>query len=75
MKLALALILLHGPDGHEVRVNPAEIASLRSAAEAAAASGMIHDKVKCLVNTADGKFINVRETCEEIQRLLEGLKK
>jgi hypothetical protein len=72
MKLALVLILLHGPDGHEIRVNPTEIVSLRSAA---AESNLVHDNVKCFINMADGKFINASETCEEIQRLLEGVKK
>jgi len=68
MKMALVLILLHGPDGHEVRINPAEITSLRN--PAAASDGLLHEKVKCVVATADGKYVSVVETCEEIQRLL-----
>jgi hypothetical protein len=63
---ALHLISLHTPEGNDILVNPSEIISIRSRREEETHfAGDVH----CLLFTADGKFIGVRETCDEVRTL------
>lgn len=74
MKLALLLVLLHGPDGHKVLINPEEVTSIRSAPTHQQSTPLLSEKTDCLVNLADGKFITVVESCEVVEKLLERVK-
>jgi hypothetical protein len=71
MKLALLLLLLHAPDGSEVRINPSEVTSLRSAPPKNTGPKVFAEGSNCQVSLADGKFITVIETCRAIQKVLE----
>jgi uncharacterized protein YlzI (FlbEa/FlbD family) len=61
MRFVLALIVLHGLDGQLIHVNPAEIVSVR-----APSSDLLAPEIKCTLQTADGKLINVTDTCDEV---------
>lgn len=76
MKLgAVALIVLHGIDGHEVRVNPPQIASLHTPrANVKKEDRLYSDKANCIISLADGKNLQVLESCFDIQRMLESLR-
>lgn len=68
MKLALALLILQGPDGQTIEVNPSAIVTMRApgpAGQAALAPG-----VRCAITTSDGKVVNVTDTCEEVRAKL-----
>jgi hypothetical protein len=62
--LATALIALTGPDGQAIDINPAEIVSLR---DAGGEKDGLHSSVHCQINTADGKYIGVVETCATVR--------
>lgn len=62
------MILLHGPGGAELAVNPAQVTSLR--ARTTESEGFFTPGVECMINLADGKFITVRETCEYVRERL-----
>ena len=74
-----SIIVLHGPDGREIDVNPAEITSLREARADDDDDRSFTKGVRCMINLTDGKFVTVAETCEqtrmtisaEIKRLQE----
>jgi hypothetical protein len=70
---AIALLLLHGPTGREIRINPRNITSLHSPVpgqhNTAVAAG-----ARCLINSSDGKFVSVVETCEAVTRMIEAPK-
>lgn len=65
-----AILLLHGPTGREIRLNTKSITSLHSP-EAPGANKRVADGANCLINTSDGKFINVIETCAAVARMIE----
>lgn len=65
MRWVLALVALHGLDGQVIYVNPSEIVSAR-----APATDLLHEHVKCTLQTADGKLINVTDACEDVLRLI-----
>jgi threonine dehydratase len=69
IEAAVALIVLHSPDGHVVLVNPDGVTSMHSAI-AGQKNQNISDKVRCLVNTTDGKFVSVIETCDAVRELI-----
>jgi hypothetical protein len=64
--ILLRLILLHGPGGQEIEINPDEIVSLRVPQE----DGHIPKGTHCIVNTSDGKFSTVVETCAKVHELI-----
>jgi hypothetical protein len=45
-----------------------EVVSMRGP-KAQDAGNMFTDNARCLINTSDGKFITVRETCKEVMRI------
>ena len=72
--MAALLLVLSTVDGHPVLVNPAHITSLRPARNVPEKDKFFPGGAQCMVNLADGKFVNVRETCDAIRSLLEGSK-
>jgi hypothetical protein len=68
MLLALHLVRLTGPDGELIEINPEEVVSARAPGSIA---GHLHPHTRCIVFTSDGKFISVREECEDVQKKLE----
>jgi hypothetical protein len=59
--VASGLIVLHAPDGHELFVNASEITVLHQ--RLAPGESRYTEKASCLINTTDGKFITVIESC------------
>ena len=65
---ATVMILLHGPGGREIMVNPDLVVSMHAAVEGEP-NKIMADEVRCLINTSDGKFISVIEDCELVTAL------
>lgn len=64
--MAAEFLILTGPDHQAIEVNPAEIVALRAPRSADHfAAG-----TKCLVFTADGKYVSVTETCLRVDEML-----
>lgn len=66
--VAVALVALTLADGRAVFVNPAEIVSVR---ERHHDEKILPRNIKCVLNTADGKFIGVIEDCDSVRQKLE----
>jgi hypothetical protein len=64
---AIDLVLLHGPQQHEIYINPDSVTTMRGAP--GAHNQHFTDEVRCLLNTSDGKFISVVETCDTVRQL------
>ena len=69
LTVAIVLIELHGPDGHRVEVNPAEVSSLRE--DRPSDAGLLAEGVNCVLGMTNGKFIAVVEDCAVVKRKLE----
>jgi hypothetical protein len=69
--VAARLVLLHAPDGADVVINPDEVVSMRSprAEPTAEKDKLFSENVRCMINTTDGKYITVRESCADVMRL------
>jgi len=67
--LAYHLILLHGPGGHEIDVNPHEVSSLRD--PSVVYEGHFAKGTKCLVFMSNGKVVAISEECEEVKKMIE----
>jgi hypothetical protein len=67
------LLLLHGPTGREIRINPRNITSLHSPVPGQR-NKVLAEGVGCLINTSDAKFVSVVETCESVSRMIEAPK-
>ena len=65
--MAIDLVMLTAPDGKYLAVHSSEVVALRGKGSAQ----MMHEGVRCLVFTADGKFLSVVETCAEVRQKLE----
>lgn len=68
VEVAAVLVLLHGPNGHEILINPAAVASMHSAIEGKS-NELVTDDARCIINTNDGKFVSVVETCKTVREL------
>jgi len=66
--IALHLVLLTGPGGQPILVNPDTIVSIRSRRD----TEHFHADIKCLLHMADGKVITVVEDCDTVREKLEG---
>jgi hypothetical protein len=66
----LVLVMLHAASGHEVFVNPDSVVMLRTG-KPGKPNEYIAGDAKCVLNTADGKFIGVTETCDEVRLKFE----
>ena len=67
----LVMIILHSATGVEMDVNPALITNMRNPEPNNPA---FTPNVKCLINMSDGKFVTVKETCEQVRKLMETTK-
>lgn len=67
--LVLGLVLLHSPDGRDIYVNPETVTTMRAATSEK--NKVINEAAKCLLNTTDGKFIAVVESCDVVKGLLK----
>ena len=65
------MIILHGASGVEIDVNSQEITHLR---RPEAGNHSFPANVHCMVNLADGKFVTVQETCEQVRDAIGGRK-
>jgi ketosteroid isomerase-like protein len=64
--LAVALVALDGPDKQVIWVNPAEIVSLRALREQH--QHHFANDIECVIQTVDGKIINVVDNCDDVRR-------
>lgn len=69
--VVLLILLLHAPDGHEVRVNSEQITSLHSPKPSGNEGTLFPKHANCRVGLADGSFVVVVEHCVDIQRMME----
>lgn len=67
LALVYSLLVLHGPDGREVLVNPSYVVALRPARQVSTNDKLYPNEARCLVSTVDGKNIAVVEPCEQIR--------
>jgi uncharacterized protein YlzI (FlbEa/FlbD family) len=67
----LHLIVLHGLDGHEIDINPNEITVMRGKEQ----GKHLTPTAECAISMVDGKFVAVRETCDEVRQKIEALEK
>jgi hypothetical protein len=70
---ALHLILVQGPDNQRILLNVDEISSIRE--PRAGSEGHFGPNVKCLVIMANSRLVGTLETCDTIQRKIEGTDK
>ena len=63
---AVVLVTLTGLDNQRIDINPAEVVSVR----APRVQEHFGEGIKCLLHTADGKFIAVIEDCDTVRRRL-----
>jgi hypothetical protein len=68
IEILFRLIVLHGPGGQVIQVNPDAIVSMRVPR---GDEGHLQAGAKCIVNTADGKFSAVIETCQAVREMSE----
>jgi hypothetical protein len=67
--LLCGMILLHGPNGQALFINPAQIVSVRQ--PRGLNTGHWPHGTNCLVTTVDGKYVTTLETCPQIKELLK----
>jgi hypothetical protein len=65
----LTLVLLHATDGHEILINRDSVITMH-AGIAGKKNEYLAEGVRCYINTSDGKFISVVETCEQVRDLI-----
>jgi hypothetical protein len=68
-KTLFYLILLHSAAGQPVLVNPDLITTMQG--RSVDRPELFVMNVRCLVNTTDGKFMTVRETCDQVRALVD----
>jgi hypothetical protein len=66
---ALVFVELHGPSGHPIEVNPAEVSSLREPMDIP--SGHWTKGTRCIVVMTNRMFYGVAEDCTTVERMLE----
>lgn len=68
MIVALVLVTLHMIDGRIVQINPSAVQQL---IQSHGPNRFMAPGVKCLIRMG-GSYVSVKESCDEVQRLLEG---
>jgi hypothetical protein len=63
------LIILHTPGGKEVAINSDAIVSMRDGEHK---GEYLSEAVGCMINTNDGKFVSVVESCEAVREKITG---
>jgi hypothetical protein len=66
---ALFLVILHGPDGGEISINPLTVTTMRAARTDTAKQTI--KGVACIITLTDGKFVSVREDCDTASAILQ----
>ena len=66
------MVILHTATGVEIDINTALITNMRGPE---AGHKNITPGVNCLINMSDGKFVTVKETCDEVRRVMEARRK
>ena len=66
--LVAAWIMVQGPGGQVIWVNPETVVSVR--APRGVRDGHWPADTQCLITTVDGKFITTSEPCSQIERRL-----
>ena len=66
--LAMQMLVVHGPDGHEVYINPTEVVGLHDYEQ-----NKSKPDLNCVVSMTDGKILGTKETCTAIREQLEKL--
>jgi uncharacterized protein YlzI (FlbEa/FlbD family) len=69
--ILLHLIVLHGLDGNEININPNEITVMRGKEQ----GKHLPSTAECAISMADGKFVAVKETCNEVRQKIEALER
>jgi hypothetical protein len=67
---AVALIILTGPDGQKIEVNPTQVVTTRT--RRPGDKDHFTNAIRCIIHTADGKTVNVVEACSTVRDRLEG---
>lgn len=63
--MAAMFVTLTGPDGQVIQLAPDKVATIRTP------RGEVTKSAHCLIFTTDTKNISVKQTCDEVRRLLE----
>jgi hypothetical protein len=63
--VALLLVQLSGPDGQAIFVNPEEVVSVREPRDTSKES--FASGTKCVIQTIDGKIVNVADDCDTVR--------
>ena len=66
--LAAALVVLTAGDGRPIAINPQQIVVIRGPSQ----KDLLTRNVRCVLGTADGKFISVIEDCDTVRHKLVG---
>jgi len=72
--VVLRIIVVHSPGGGEIDINPNGIVSMRSEYRKGE-DRMFTENTNCMINTSDGRFISVVESCAEVRKLIEELER
>jgi hypothetical protein len=67
---AILLVSLTAPDGARIDINATQVTSVRE--PRGVKEGHFAPETRCLVVMSNGKFIAVRETCEDVRGALRG---
>jgi hypothetical protein len=65
--LVIALIQLTGLDGQLIILSPNQIVTFRAPRK----SEHFGPGVRCVINSTDGKFVAVLETCQQVRKQIE----
>jgi hypothetical protein len=68
---AAVIITLHSGTGVPIEINPHEITSMRNP-EPTAPSPSFSKELHCMINMSDGKYVTVKETCDQVKKMIEG---
>jgi hypothetical protein len=67
----LTMIILHSGTGTPIDLNTQTITNMRNPEPH---NRLFTGNVKCVVNMTDGKYVTVKETCEQVRKLMETTK-
>ena len=67
---AVIFLILHTPGNHEVFVSVDDIVSMREG-EGGDKNKAFTGEARCMLNTNDGKFISVMETCQTVRDMIK----
>jgi hypothetical protein len=67
--VAIELLRVTGPDNQQIEINPQHVVSLR----VPQVDSNFPKGTRCLILTADTKFIAVQETCDQIRNMLQAV--